>query len=87
MLLYIAPDRVDMSKAVSDYHPRGQRGWLSRDPATNETYSATGIWGDPTLATRAKGERVVEAIVAGMLADIEALRLVDCSVTPSERSP
>lgn len=74
MLLYIAPDRVDMSAAVADYHPRGERGWLSRDPDTSETYSKTGIWGDPTLATRAKGERVVEAIVAGMLADIEALR-------------
>ena len=74
MLLYIAPERVDMSKAVPDYHPRGERGWLSRDPETSETYSKTGIWGDPTLASRAKGERVVEAIVAGMLADIEALR-------------
>jgi creatinine amidohydrolase len=74
MLLYIAPERVDMRKAVADYHPRGERGWLSRDPDTTETYSKTGIWGDPTLATRAKGERVVEAIVAGMLADLEALR-------------
>ena len=74
MMLYIAPERVDMSKAVADFHPRGKRGWLSRDPNTTETYSKTGIWGDPTLATRAKGERVVEAIVAAVLADIEALR-------------
>ncbi|HVH97115.1 MAG TPA: creatininase family protein [Enhygromyxa sp.] len=74
MMLYIAPERVDMSKAVADFHPRGERGWLSRDPNTTETYSKTGIWGDPTLATRAKGERVVEAIVAAVLADIEALR-------------
>lgn len=77
MLLYIAPERVDMSKAVPDYHPRGEHGWLSRDPETTETYSKTGIWGDPTLATRAKGERVVEAIVAGMLADIERLRAAE----------
>ena len=74
MLLYIAPDRVDMSKAVPDYHPRGDHGWLTRDPEGEGTYSKTGIWGDPTLASKAKGERVVEAIVAGMLADIEALR-------------
>jgi creatinine amidohydrolase len=74
MLLYIAPERVDMGKAVADYHPRGEHGWLSRDPSTTETYSKSGIWGDPTFATRAKGERIVEAIVAGMLADIEALR-------------
>ncbi len=77
MLLYIAPDRVDMREAVPDYHPRGEHGWLSRDPNTRETYSKTGIWGDPTLATRAKGERVVEAIVAGVLADIEALRTAE----------
>ena len=77
MLLYIAPERVHMSKAVADYHPRGEHGWLSRDPSTSETYSATGIWGDPTLASRAKGELVVEAIVAGMLADIEALRTAE----------
>jgi creatinine amidohydrolase len=74
MLLYIAPERVDMSKAVADVSPDGELPGLSRDPNTRKTYSKTGIWGDPTLATRDKGERVVEAIVAGMLADIEALR-------------
>ena len=74
MMLYIAPERVDMSAAVREDNPRGERGYLSRSSDTRETYSKTGIWGDPTLATRAKGERVVEAIVAGMLADIEALR-------------
>jgi creatinine amidohydrolase len=83
MLLYIAPDRVDMSKAVLDYHPRGDQGWLTRDPEGAGTYSKTGIWGDPTLATRAKGERVVEAIVAGMLADIEALRGAELSESVS----
>jgi creatinine amidohydrolase len=77
MLLYIAPDRVDMSKAVADYNPRGDQGWLTRDPEGSGTYSKSGIWGDPTLATKAKGERVVEAIVAGMLADIEALRVAE----------
>ncbi|WP_052549099.1 creatininase family protein [Enhygromyxa salina] len=77
MLLYIAPDRVDMSQAVADYHPRGDKGWLTRDADGEGTYSKTGIWGDPTLATQAKGERVVEAIVAGMLADIEALRQLE----------
>jgi amidase len=74
MILYIAPNRVDMGKAVADYHPRGKQGWLSPDPDTEETYSKTGVWGDPTLATRNKGQRLVEALVAGMLADIEALR-------------
>jgi len=42
---------VDMSKAAKDYHPQGTGG-LTRDPKGKGTYSATGIWGDATLATR-----------------------------------
>ena len=38
-------------------------------------YSETGIWGDATLATVEKGRIVVEATVAGILRDIEELRL------------
>jgi creatinine amidohydrolase len=73
MMLYIAPDSVDMKKAVKDYHP--SKGRLTRDPNNKEgTYSATGIWGDPTLATREKGKKVIEALVAGVLKDIEDLR-------------
>ena len=77
MMLYIAPDSVDMSQAAQDYHP-GQGG-LTRDPKGVGTYSPTGIYGDATLATREKGEIVVEAIVAGVLQDIEALRQSDPS--------
>ncbi len=77
MMLYIAPDSVDMSQAAKDYHP-GQGG-LTRDPQGKGAYSPTGIYGDATLATREKGEIVVEAIVAGILQDIEALRQSDPS--------
>lgn len=73
MMLYIAPDTVDMSKAVTDWAPKTKPG-LSRTPDGPGHYSKTGIWGDPTLASRDKGEKVVEAMVAGMLRDIEALR-------------
>lgn len=73
MMLYIAPETVDMSKAVRDWAPKTKPGF-SRDPNGPGHYSKTGIWGDPTLATRAKGERIVEAMVAGMLSDIEAIR-------------
>lgn len=73
MMLYIAPDSVDMKKAVKDYHP--SKGRLTRDPNNKEgTYSATGIWGDPTLATREKGRKVIEALVTAILKDIEVLR-------------
>ncbi len=73
MILYMQPASVDMSKAVKDYHPSG-KGGLTRDPKGAGTYSPTGIWGDPTLATRAKGEKVVEALVQALVEEIEALR-------------
>jgi creatinine amidohydrolase len=73
MMLYIAPERVDMAKAERDDSPRGEGG-LTRDPAGRGTYSRTGSWGDPTLATREKGRLIVEATVAGILRELEALR-------------
>jgi creatinine amidohydrolase len=73
MMLYMDPSLVDMSKAAKDFHPQGTGG-LTRDPKGAGTYSPTGIWGDATLATREKGRRVVEAMVEGMLKEIEALR-------------
>lgn len=72
-ILYMAPERVDMNKAVKDDSPRGEGG-LTRNPAGRGTYSASGVWGDATLATREKGRQIVEASVAGILAEIEALR-------------
>jgi creatinine amidohydrolase len=73
MILYIDPSAVDMTKAVKDFNP--DHGPLTRNPKGNGTYSPTGIWGDPTLASRAKGEKLVEALVNGVFKDIEALRL------------
>jgi creatinine amidohydrolase len=73
IMLVLAPDRVDMSKAVRDYHPQ-KKGGLTRDPNGEGTYSPTGTWGDPTLATREKGRIVVDAFVAHVLAEIEELR-------------
>ena len=74
MILYMQPDAVDMKKAVKDYRPSVGSG-LTRDPkSTTSTYSASGVWGDATLATREKGKIVTEAMVAQILADIEKLR-------------
>ena len=72
MMLYIAPKTVDMKKAVKDYHP-GQGG-LTRNPNGPGTYSASGVFGDATLATRAKGEKLVRAMTAGILSEIEGLK-------------
>jgi creatinine amidohydrolase len=82
VMLYIAPERVDMSKAACDYHPGS--GPLTRDPHGPGTYSASGIFGDATLARWAKGRTVAEAMVAGILLEIERLRAEAIpSATPS----
>lgn len=73
IMLAIAPDRVDMRLAVKDYVTRGKSG-LTRDPHGEGTYSPTGTWGDPTLATREKGDRIVEAFLRALVLDIETLR-------------
>jgi len=73
IMLYIAPDSVDMKQAVKDYHPG--KGRLTRNPnVTDGTYSPTGVWGDPTLATKEKGKKLTEALVRGVLKEIEDLR-------------
>jgi len=72
MMLFIAPDSVDMKKAVKDYHPG--KGGLTRDPNGKGAYSASGVYGDATLATREKGERLVRAMVANILKEIEEVR-------------
>jgi creatinine amidohydrolase len=73
MMLYIAPDTVRMKKAVRDLNPN-QPGGLTRDPQGKGTYSPTGAWGDPTLATRQKGQAVVESLVTTILKDIDDVR-------------
>jgi creatinine amidohydrolase len=73
MMLYIAPESVDMSKAVKDYDPRPDRKGLTRDPSGAGSYSPTGIWGDPTLATREKGEVIVETTAAAIIGQVREL--------------
>jgi creatinine amidohydrolase len=73
MMLFIAPSSVDMGKAVKDYHPSG-KGGLTRDPNGAGDYSASGTFGDPTLATRHKGEVVVGGLVESILREIEEFR-------------
>ena len=73
MMLYLAPETVDMKKAVTDYDPRPNRRGLTRDPDGAGHYSPTGIWGDPTLASREKGEIIVEATIREIIKQIQDL--------------
>jgi creatinine amidohydrolase len=72
MMLYIAPESVRMQRATRDLNPH-QAGPLTRDRHGEGTYSPTGTWGDPTLATREKGKAVVEYWVSTILKDIQDL--------------
>ena len=72
-MLYIAPETVKMSKAVKDYDPRPGRKGLTRDPKGKGVYSPTGIWGDPTLATKEKGRIIVEMTVKEIVGQIKQL--------------
>jgi creatinine amidohydrolase len=75
--LVLQPELVHMARAVVSY-PEGGRsaapgyrpGLYSRDP-DDPAYSTTGLTGDPRLATREKGERVLAIMTAQWL---EALR-------------
>ncbi len=73
MMLYIAPETVRMKKAAKDLNP-DRPGGLTRDPHGKGTYSPTGAWGDPTLATREKGQALTESLVSTILKDIDDLR-------------
>lgn len=67
-----------MNRAARDLNPN-QPGPLTRDAHGKGTYSPTGAWGDPTLATREKCRAVVESIAAHILKEIDDLR----QTTPS----
>ncbi len=72
-MLHIAPDLVDMSKAVRDYEPRSGLKGLRRDPNGAGTYSPSGVWGDPTLATKEKGRIIAEKTVESIVREVRAL--------------
>jgi creatinine amidohydrolase len=70
MMLFVDPAAVDMSRARREYPERGAR-------------SQSGTYGDATLATAQKGEALVSALLAGILADVEKVR---AEALPSART-
>jgi creatinine amidohydrolase len=72
MMLFVDPSAVDMKKAVREDGIGS--GPLTRQKNAPGLYSASGVVGDPTLATREKGQRFVEDLVSRALADIDKLR-------------
>jgi creatinine amidohydrolase len=75
MILYMEPAAVRMEKAVAD-GASDRAGPLTRNPENKNGHPApSGVFGDATLATREKGERVVEGMLRDILAEIDALAL------------
>lgn len=68
LMLAIAPEVVDMRHAEAS--PAGRRatsGPLTRVNPDSSNYTSSGSYGDPTFATKAKGED----LLAAMLADLD----------------
>lgn len=62
LMLYIAGERVLPGLAVAEDRPF-QPGPLNRNRPDAVNYTASGAMGDPTLASRAKGERLAHAML------------------------
>jgi amidase len=72
-MLFLAPGSVRMEKAVADGLTE-RSGPLTRDVSSATGHvSASGVFGDPTLADWRKGQQIAEAMVAAIVADIDAL--------------
>lgn len=90
MMLAIDPNSVHMDRATVDYGhmldvPESvfyRSVEFVGDPAEGANYSATGVRGDPTLATAEKGRAILDAMVADLIA---GLRLLDPKLQAADR--
>lgn len=69
IMLAIAPERVVMNETRPWASATMGGGKFVRGDPAHSNYAPDGVFGDPTLATKQKGEQ----LLAAMLADIEAL--------------
>lgn len=68
LMLALAPHLVDMSRAEASPALKHETpGALTPSDTTSPNYSRSGSFGDPTLATRAKGEILLAAMVDDMV--------------------
>ncbi|HEX6739992.1 MAG TPA: creatininase family protein, partial [Vicinamibacteria bacterium] len=72
MILYLEPGAVHMERAVKDGE-RDAPGPLRRRPGSPGVLSPSGVFGDPTVATWQKGERIVAGMVEDILKDLDEL--------------
>lgn len=67
IMLAIAQDKVNMSQAKPWARREMQAGALVRNDKSHPNYSPDGIYGDPTLATKEKGELLLKAMLEDIL--------------------
>ena len=72
IMLAIAPDKVDMSKATPWAKRKMQAGALVRNDKSHPNYSPDGVYGDPTLTTKEKGEILLKAMLDDSLEMLNA---------------
>ena len=84
LMLHIDPSAVMVPLARRDLRPVSTPFRLTRQEGGRGTYSPSGVWGDPTLATAAKGRVLADALVSAIAADLEELRR---AASPSGSAP
>jgi creatinine amidohydrolase len=85
MMLAVDPASVDMSKAVREYGAGS--GALTRQQDAKGLYSASGVVGDPTLSSKEQGQAYIDALVAGVLDDIESIRAARLPIAKGAAAP
>ena len=80
--LYLQPELVNMELAVTDYGERMEKnyggyqpGRLTRD-TSDPNYTASGIFGDATLATAEKGKRALDILTEEWLKALDGFAYV-----------
>ena len=83
LMLALAPDLVDMPRAEASPRVKHETpGRLTPTDITSPNYSRSGSYGDPTLATRAKGE----ILLAAMVDDLAEQIAVFLAATPAKKN-
>jgi creatinine amidohydrolase len=73
LMLALAPDLVEISRAeASPAVNRETPGPLSPTDTSSINYSRSGSYGDPTLATRAKGEVLLASMLDDLIEEVTA---------------
>ena len=70
LMLYLDEDTVNLDEAKkNDFQPKVPREFLNSAPLTQ--LSPTGVWGKPSLATKEKGEKLLEFRINSCIRFIE----------------